>query len=57
MIKGDIEVYAGFYLIASIFIGGGSSLIGAMFYWQMMRMRYMMSPAIQASFGKVDNSI
>ena len=44
-IKGDIEVYAGFYVIASIVLGG-NTVIGAFFYWQMMRIRYMLSPPL-----------
>jgi len=40
--KADIEVYAGFYLIVGLFIGN-TSLIGVVFYWQMLRMRYMMN--------------
>jgi hypothetical protein len=53
MVKSDIEVYAGFYIVITVFIGG-NSLIAAMFYWQMMRMRYMMNPNLQGSFGKLD---
>lgn len=32
MVRSDIEVYAGFYLVGTIFLGQ-NSLIGAMFYW------------------------
>ena len=32
MVKSDIEVYAGFYVVAMVAIGGGT-LIGAFFYW------------------------
>ena len=53
MIKSDIEVYAGFYLVVTFFIGG-NSLLAIFFYWQMMRMRYMMNPNLQGSFGKLD---
>jgi hypothetical protein len=53
MIKSDIEVYAGFYIIITMFIGA-NSLLAVFFFWQMMRMRYMMNPNLQGSFGKLD---
>lgn len=56
MVKADVEVYVGFYLIIGIFVGA-SNMMGAIFYWQMMRMRYMISPAIQSSFVKIDYQI
>ena len=56
VIRGSIEVYVGFYLIAAIPIGM-SNIMAAMMYWQMMRMRYMMSPIIQGAFSKLHNDI
>lgn len=56
LIRGNIEVYVGFYLIAAIPIGM-SNIMAAMMYWQMMRMRYMMNPIIQGAFTKLHNDI
>ena len=56
VLKNDLEIYAGFYTIIGIFVGF-SSLMNVVFYWQMMRMRYMMSPGIQAAFAKLDYGI
>jgi hypothetical protein len=28
-----------------------------MFYWQMMRMRYMISPSLQGAFSKIDYTL
>jgi hypothetical protein len=56
LIRGNIEVYVGFYLIAAIPIGM-SNIMAGMMYWQMMRMRYMMSPIIQGAFTKLHNDI
>jgi hypothetical protein len=43
-LKADTEVYIGIYLIAVWFIGW-SSFITIMMYWQIMRVRYMLSAA------------
>lgn len=40
--RSDIEVYIGLYLIVVWFLGW-SSFIEIILYWQLMRMRYMMS--------------
>ena len=53
LVKADLEVYCGFFLIVGIFLGA-SNMMAAIFYWQMMRMRYMISPSIQAAFAKFD---
>jgi len=50
MIRANVEVYVGFYMVAGILIGM-SSLVSAIMYWQMLRMRYMMNPVLQAAFG------
>lgn len=41
-IKADMEVYCGFYLIGMIFLGG-ANFLGVVMFWQMQRMRYMVS--------------
>mmetsp|Transcript_17783 Transcript_17783/g.30123 ORF Transcript_17783/g.30123 Transcript_17783/m.30123 type:complete len:175 (+) Transcript_17783:392-916(+) len=43
--KADLEIYAGIYLIVGIFIGG-STLMNALMFWQMMRLRYMMNSSV-----------
>jgi hypothetical protein len=56
VIRGSVEVYVGFYLVAAIPVGM-SNVMAAMMYWQMMRMRYMMSPIIQGAFTKLHADI
>lgn len=55
-LKSDVEVYIGLYLIAVWFIGW-SSFITIMMYWQIMRVRYMLSASCQAAFRRVDKKI
>lgn len=52
-LKSDMEIYIGLYLIAVWFIGW-SSLITILMYWQIMRVRYMMSAHSQAAFRRID---
>jgi hypothetical protein len=56
IIKADLEVYVGIFLVIGILFGA-SNIMAAMFFWQMMRMRYMISPAIQSSFAKIDHQL
>lgn len=42
----DLEVYMGVYLTLGILLGA-SSILTVLIYWQMIRMRYLMSPACQ----------
>lgn len=51
-----MEVYCGFYLIGMIVLGG-SSLLGVMMFWQMQRMRYMISTNLQMAFTRMDSNI
>ena len=55
-VKADLEAYAGFYLIVTALIGRGG-FVGVFFYWQMQRMRYMMSPQLQSAFSRLDKQI
>ena len=55
-LKADIELYIGFYLIAVWFIGW-SSLITIIMFWQIMRLRYMISAHTQAAFRRLDGKI
>jgi hypothetical protein len=43
--KHDLEAYMGVYLTLGI-VFGISSILTTLLYWQIMRMRYLMSPAI-----------
>lgn len=56
MVRANVEIYVGFFMIAGIFIGQ-STLVGAIMYWQMLRMRYMMNPVLQAAFGQLHNHV
>jgi hypothetical protein len=56
MMRGNSEVYVGIYAIIGILIGG-SNIMSALFYWQMIRMRYMICPDLKAAFSKVNNDI
>lgn len=46
----------GLYLTFGILVGI-SSIMTALLYWQIMRMRYLMSPAIQQAWSRFDSSI
>jgi len=52
-LKSDIEVYIGIYLIVVWFIGW-SSFLSILMYWQIMRLRYMISTHIQMAFKRID---
>ena len=54
--RGNSEVYVGIYAIIGIVIGG-SSFMSCMFYWQMLRMRYMICPDLKAAFSKTHGDI
>lgn len=41
-VKSDMEVYCGFYLIGMVFLGG-ANFLSVILFWQMQRMRYMIS--------------
>lgn len=55
-IKADMEVYCGFYLIGMIFLGG-ANFLGVIMFWQMQRMRYMVSVPLQMGFQRLDQNI
>lgn len=54
--RGNSEVYVGIYMVVGILIGG-SNIMAALFYWQMVRMRYMICPDLKAAFAKTHNDI
>ena len=56
LMKHDIEVYLGFYMIAMTFIGAGS-LVAIMLYFQFMRVRYMVNYGCQAAWKRMDDTI
>ena len=53
MLRHDLEVYMGLYLTLGILVGI-SSILTTLLYWQIMRMRYLMSPATQEAFARFD---
>jgi len=53
MTRHDCEVYMGFYLTFGILLGN-SGIMTALLYWQIMRMRYLMSPACQQAWTRFD---
>ena len=54
--KYDIEAYLGFYLIVMLVFGSGN-LLSIMLYWQLMRVRYMVSYGVQGAWTRVDARI
>ena len=52
----DIEVYLGFYLIIMLPFGS-SNLFAIMLYWQLARVRYMISTGVQGGWTRVDGTI
>ena len=56
VMKHDVEVYLGVYLTLGILLAP-TSIITAMLYWQIMRMRYLMNVACQQAFGRMDENI
>ena len=55
-LKSDIEVYIGFYLIVSWF-AGLANLVSILFYWQVMRIHYMLSHNCQNAFSRFDRKL
>ena len=55
-LRHDLEVYMGIYLTLGIFLGI-SSIMTTILYFQIMRMRYMMSPACQQAYTRFDASV
>jgi len=52
VLKGDLEIYVGFYLIIAIFMRW-VSLIMPLFYWQIMQVKYMLNGYTRSSFDKL----
>ena len=55
LLRHDLEVYLGVYLTLGIPLGV-SSILTTLLYWQIMRMRYLMSPACQEAYVRFDAS-
>ena len=49
-------MYCGFYLIGMLFLGG-ANIMGVVLFWQMQRMRYMVSMPLQMGFSRMDQNI
>ena len=54
--RSDIELYIGFFQVVGIFFGY-STMFSALIYWQLMRVRYLMSYNIQGAFRRLDTKI
>lgn len=54
--KSDIEVYIGIYLVVVWFLGW-SNILTIMMYWQVLRLRYMISSGTQGGFRRVNAKI
>jgi hypothetical protein len=55
-LKADLEIYIGIYLIVGWFLGW-SSLISIFFYWQYIRLKYMLNYNTKLSFSKFATTI
>jgi hypothetical protein len=55
-LKSDIEVYIGFYLIISWF-AGLANFVAILFFWQVMRIHYMLSYNCQHAFSRFDRKL
>lgn len=51
-LKAELEIYVGFYLIFGWFFGM-STIISTVFYWQFMRIKYMISSNTQLAFSQM----
>lgn len=54
--KADLEIYIGIYLMVGWFLGW-SSIISIFFFWQYMRIKYMINYNTQLAFRKFANTI
>ena len=54
--KHDLEVFEGVYLTIGLLVGV-SGIVSTLMYWQIMRMRYLMSPACQEAYTRFDASV
>jgi hypothetical protein len=55
-LKADVEVMLGFYLVIAWFFGM-SNAVSILFYWQIMRLHYMLSYACQFAFTRFDQRL
>lgn len=55
-LRSDIEIYVGIYTIVGIFFGF-TSFMSIIIYWQLMRIRYLMSYNMQGAFRRLDLKI
>lgn len=52
-LRSDVEVMLGFYLVIAWFFGM-SNFVSILFYWQCMRLHYMLSYHCQHAFSRFD---
>lgn len=55
-LRADLEIYIGVYLIVGWFLGW-STIISIFFYWQYIRLKYMLNYNTQLGFQKIGSSI
>ena len=55
-LKSDLEIYIGIYLVVGWFLGW-SNIISIFFYWQYMRLKYMLNYSTQLSFRTMSSKI
>lgn len=55
-LRSDIEVYIGFYLIVTWFLGW-SNIISIIVYWQLLRIKYIINYNTKAAFTRIDEKI
>ena len=56
ILRGDIEIYVGLYLLIGWFFSL-SILLQILLYWQVLRIRYMLNDEIKAAFGRFDGNV
>ena len=54
--KTDLEVYIGVYMVITWFMGM-SNLLGILLYWQILRIRYMLTTSMKQAFWRIDSNI
>ena len=54
--RSDIEIYLGFYLLVTLFIGRGS-FVSLIVYWQLIRIKYIINYNTKAAFTRMDAKI
>lgn len=58
-LKGDLEIYQGFYLIYRTIFTYGRFMNGlnAFAFWNMMRIRFVMNPSTKDAFNRLNDKV